>query len=293
MRKLKVAIITGDDKLWSLYAWNNVFNAQIFTEEYECAGFWTCSQKFSNKKKINAWAWYLNTFRFWNFLKLFCFVVSFKIFSFIKSLGGKYQLSFTKLCRVNKIPFYKTSNPNDTFFTEWIKANNIDILIIMVDYILKKDILAAPKICVVNKHAGFLPLNKGLFPFFWAKTFNQVQGISFHKVNEAIDEGDLYYQEKVEDIQYLKSMISFYFYVHKNYYRMLYPALKNISASITIPLNKDLPSSYHSLPIAADYIAFKKNGGKIITWDEIFLPLALLKTNQVSTQSAQLSPTYS
>lgn len=277
MRKLKIAIISGDDKLWSLYAWNNVFRSQSFIQEYDCAGFWICNQKFSNKKKASAWYWYLKTFRFWNFFKLFSFVVSFKIFSFIKSLAGKYQMSFSKLCKTNKIPFFKTPNPNDASFIEWVKANEIDIVLIMVDYILKKDILNAPKICVVNKHAGFLPMNKGLFPYFWAKLSNQLQGISFHKANEKIDEGDLYYQEKVESKEILRSMITFYFYVHKNYHLMLNIALENVLTKTIIPLHKDLPGSYHSLPEAADYITFKNNGGKIINWQDIFLPFELLK----------------
>lgn len=277
MEKLRIAIISNDDKTWSLFAWNNVLNAGLLNEAYELKGFWTCNQKFGNKKTIKVRKWYFNTFRFWNFLKLFAFTVSFKVLSFIRAFTGNYQTSFAGLCKAHKIPYYKTTLPNDPNFIKWVKGNNIDILIIMVDHILKKEILDAPNICVVNKHASLLPTHKGLYPYLWATIANNPYGISFHKVNEAIDEGDLYYQEKVDNPALIKSMISYYFYVHKDYYKMLFKALKNIAASITVPLDESLPVSYNSLPTAADYKKFKDKGGRIITWQDIFLPFSLFK----------------
>ena len=277
MGKLRVAIISNDDSLWSLYAWNNVFNLSTFTKDNDCIGFWNCDQKLHNKKKYPAWKLFLTTFRFWNFAKLAAFLISFKIFSFIKSLAGKYHFSFTQLCKAHNIPYNKIPHPNHPDFINWVKNNNIDVLIIMVDHILKIEIINAPKICVVNKHSGLLPSNKGLLPFFWAYLTDTQQGITFHKVTNEIDKGDFFYQEKVENPQLLKSMIVFYFYVHKNYYTMLDKVLKNIVAGTPIPLNEKIPSSYHSFPEAKDYAAFKKKGGKIITLSDLFLPITLFK----------------
>jgi folate-dependent phosphoribosylglycinamide formyltransferase PurN len=277
MQKLRIAIISNDDKLWSLYAWNNVLNSGLLKQEYDLVGLWTCDQKFGNKKNMQVRRWYLNTFRFWNFFKLFLFTVSFKAFAFIKALSGSYHISFAGLCKAHHIPYYKTALPNDPAFIKWLKENNIDILIIMVDHILKKEVLNAPNICVVNKHASLLPTNRGLYPYLWAKIANDLHGISFHKVNEAIDKGDLYYQETVDHPQLIRSMIKFYFYVHSNYYKMLGIALRNISGGHIIPQNEHLPSNYHSLPTLEDYSRFKKNGGKIINWKDIFLPVNLFK----------------
>jgi hypothetical protein len=277
MDKLRIAIISNDDELWSLYAWNNVFKTQLFSNEYEVAGFWTCKQKFCNNNKLKVWTWYINTFGAWNFFKLFCFVVSYQMVSFIKSLTGKYSTSFKGLCKKNNIPYFQTPSPNDPGFIQWVKENKIDVLIIMVDHILKKEIISSPNICVVNKHASMLPANKGLFPFFWARVYNEVQGISFHKVNEAIDEGALYYQQQVTDPSLLHSMILFYFYVHHNYYSMLSTALKNIASGQTVQPPAGLPASYYGRPTTGHYAAFRKNGGRIINFKDIFLPLHLLK----------------
>jgi hypothetical protein len=277
MNKLKVAIISNDDNLWSLYAWNNVFNSQLFRDKYEVLGFWTCAQKFGNNKRVAIWKWYLNTFGAWNFIKLFFFVVFYQVVSFIKSFSGKFSTSFKGLCQKNNVPYFQTASPNDQDFITWVKENHVDVLVIMVDHILKKEILDSPKICVVNKHASMLPANKGLFPFFWAKAYNEVQGISFHKVNEAIDEGDLYFQQEISDPSILSSMIIFYFYVHHNYFSMLGTALENISGSKTVTPPAGVSSSYYGRPTAAHYSDFKKNGGRLINFKDIFLPLHLLK----------------
>jgi folate-dependent phosphoribosylglycinamide formyltransferase PurN len=276
MQKLRIAIISNDDKLWSLYAWNNVLNSGLFSrEEYDLVGFWTCGKRFGNKKEIKVRGWFLYTFRFWNFFKLFLFSVSFKITAFFKSILGNYHTSFAGLCRAHKVNYFKTALPNDQGFIDWIKANNIDIVIIMIDHILKQEVIDAPNICVLNKHASMLPENRGLFPYLWAGITNDSQGISFHKVNKAIDKGNLYYQEVVVNPELIKSMIAFYFYVHTDYYKMLAVALKNISTNTVIPSNSQRRSNYNSLPTHSDYLRFKKNGGRIINWKDIFLPVIL------------------
>jgi folate-dependent phosphoribosylglycinamide formyltransferase PurN len=275
MQKLRIAIISSDDKLWSLYAWNNVLNSGLLKEEYELAGFWTCDQRFANKKEIKIRRWFLNTFRFWNFFKLFMFSVSFRTAAFFKSIFGNYHTSFTSLCQAHKIQYYKTSLPNDPGFISWVKTNHIDIVIIMIDHILSEEVLDAPKICVLNKHASMLPANRGLFPYLWAGISNDSQGISFHKVNKAIDKGDLYYQEEVVNPELIKSMIAFYFYVHTDYYKMLAVALKNITTNTIIPSDKNLRANYNSLPTPKDYVQFKKNGGRVINWGDLFLPIVL------------------
>ena len=277
MPKLKVAIISNDDKIWSLLAWNNVFKDNSILENYDCRGLWTCNQKFSDKKKVATWVWYIKSFKAWNFFKLFCFVISLKLTAFISFFKGNYHTSFKNLAAAYNIPFYNTATPNDGAFVKWVKDNEIDILIITVDHILKKEIIGTPKLCIINKHAGYLPANKGLFPYFWAKRSNQVQGISFHKVNIKIDEGDLYYQEKITDEVVLQSMVSFYFYVYNNFYRMLNETLVNIVTAKTVSLNYNIPPSYNSLPTPDAYDTFKQNGGKIICWKDLLLPITLLK----------------
>lgn len=267
----RIAVICQNDNLWSLYAWNNVFKEQKISD-FNFIGLWNCEEKFAHIKKKDTWKWYLKTFGAWNFLKLALFAGVFKISLILKSISGGYHNSFKDLCRANNINYLGVSDPNSPEFIDWVKKHEVDILIVMSGHILKKDILMAPKMCSVNKHAGLLPTNRGVFPYFWAQLKGETQGISFHIMNEKIDDGKLIYQEKVQDTRLTRSMISFYYYSHKNYGEMLIKALRNLQNKTPVDAltNK---TSYHSLPATKDYKKFCHAGGKIISWSDLFLSL--------------------
>jgi methionyl-tRNA formyltransferase len=268
--KNKIAVICHKDTLWALYAWNKVFEDNRFKINFVIAGFWNCEEKFYSVKKENRYRWYYKTFGIANFVKLGLFTVVSRLAFAVKSIFSSYRNSFKNLCKSNNIQFFSTANPNTPEFVQWVKDNEIDILIVMVGHILKKEILMAPSICSVNKHSGLLPANKGVLPYFWARTKKEKQGISFHIMNEQIDEGQLLYQEIVENKKLVSSMVSFYFYSHKNYGKMLFSALQNLESESYIP-PLTTKSSYHSLPSAEDYQRFREAGGKIISWSDIFL----------------------
>lgn len=270
MPKKKIAIICQKDTLWALYAWNKVFENDDFKNSFNIAGFWNCEEKFYNVKKEDTYKWYLKTFGLPNFIKLGLFTIISRISLIVKSIFFGYFNSFENLCIANHMDYFTTSNPNAPEFVEWVKKNEIDILIVMVGHILKKEILNAPAVCSLNRHSGLLPANKGVLPYFWARIKNQTQGISFHLMTEQIDEGKLAYQEKVENKKLTSSLVSFYFYSHENYSRMLSMALKNIENEVYItPLTNE--SSYYGLPSANDYQKFQSVGGRIINWSDIFL----------------------
>lgn len=271
MKEIKIAIICNDDKLWSLYAWNKTFKSKVFQGDFSCKAFWTCDNKLGNIKPNEVLKWYMGTFGKGNFLKLAMFTVLFKLNAIFKYLFDGYCLSFKSLSQKYNVPHYATSGPNDPQFIKWLKDNDIDVLIIMVGHILKHEVLAAPNMCVINKHASLLPSNKGVFPYFWAQLNQSPQGVSFHKVNEKIDEGDLVYQERVENTEHLKSMISFYFYVYKNYDKMLAKSLQNIKNNVSIPYPENIPSNYYGFPDHSDYKKFRNQGANIITLTDLFL----------------------
>ena len=228
------------------------------------------AKKFYNVKKENTYQWYLKTFGLANFIKLGIFTIVSRISFIIKSIFNGYVHSFKNLCAAHHVDYFTTSTPNTPEFVEWVKKKEIDILVVMVGHILKKEILNAPVICSLNRHSGLLPANKGVLPYFWARIKNQTQGISFHLMTEQIDVGKLAYQEKVDDKKFTNSLVAFYFYSHKNYGKMLLTALKNIAVENYInPLTN--ASSYHGLPAADDYRKFQSAGGKIINWSDMFL----------------------
>jgi len=276
MKKTRIAVVCQNDTLWSLYAWNKAMPLLTkATNEFEIAGFWVCDEKLINLEKSSIWKWYLKTFRARNFFMLTAFVGVFKSITLLKSIGLNYSMSFKSLCKTYNIPYQTTPSPNDKALSDWLKKNEVDILVIMVSHILKGEILTSATNCIINKHAALLPANKGVFPYIWAHMKQESQGISFHKVIRKIDEGEILYQKAIEDKRWTSSMISFYFSIYRDFGNMLLIALSNAKNNIVIAPEKSNITSYHGAPTVNDYYKFKKLKGKIVRFKDLFLPFEL------------------
>jgi len=270
MKKYNIGIISQDEKLWSLYAWNRTLKRLCSDSTYNIKGFWTCDEKFVNIKPEKVSSWYYETFGAWNFIKLGLFFILFKVKFFFSSIIENYSTSFPKLCKANNVNYYSTTSPNSRAFIEWVKEEEIDILIIMVGHILKKEVIATTQIGIINKHAGLLPSNKGVFPYFWAKIKNETQGVSFHIVDKKIDYGRLLFQEEVRNSKKISSMISFYLHAYSTYDNSLQIALNNLINNKSVDPDSLVKESYHGLPQKTDFKDFTEQSGKIITLSDLF-----------------------
>lgn len=258
---VKIAIITEPDLIWSLRAWER--SIPVLKRQYKIEGLWICTDSsFGSKIKTDRW-WYLRTFGTLNFFKLVLYHTLAQVKRVFAGFLGLRAINFEILCAKTSIPFYRTQSPNSQKFIDWVKDIGVDILIIQVGFILKKDIINSPNIAVINKHASLLPSNKGMFPYFWAYLKGEEQGVSYYIVDQGIDAGRIILRKKIS-INECDSMIQFYGYIFKHYPKMLD---RTISLIINNEVDCDLVSSlstYHSLPTRADYLNFSKVGGKII-----------------------------
>ncbi len=65
-------------------------------------------------------------------------------------------------------------------------------------YLVPKVILDLPKVGVLNLHPAYLPYNKGWHTPSWAILEGQPYGATLHFMEEAIDQGDIIHQKKLE-----------------------------------------------------------------------------------------------
>lgn len=65
-------------------------------------------------------------------------------------------------------------------------------------YIIPAEILAIPRIGVVNLHPAFLPYNKGWHTPSWAIIEGYPYGATLHFMEEALDEGDIIHQKEMK-----------------------------------------------------------------------------------------------
>ena len=238
----------------------------------EIVGIWICPAKLGRLSGIHIPKWYFTYFGALDFVRL-------GLFSLFSGLRRRFQQymgngisNFASLAERYGIEYHECENPNDPKLVTQLKSIQVEILITWVGYILKQQILEAPKTGCINKHASILPSYKGLFPYLRAYIANAPQGISFHVMTETVDGGEILIQQDVPKPIVESSMVGFYLYVYQNFSPMLIKAVRNlISGSFSVPQGNS--TSSFGLPNHEDVNRFRKAGGKIIRWQDILKAL--------------------
>ncbi|OGV42635.1 MAG: hypothetical protein A2X46_05050 [Lentisphaerae bacterium GWF2_57_35] len=179
-------------------------------------------------------------------------------------LGRTRSVTYQGWCRTHDISCKSFSGPNRQEVVDWVKENDIDVVLIFIGQILKQPILAAPHKCVLNKHAAILPAFKGLLPVFWAQKEKMPVGVTIHKVVEEIDSGDILVQEDCPDR--LSSVYAMYRHIFARAPALIQEALDVVAGERPVrkSANNTFPSSYYGLPSRRDYLAFLKAGGRFV-----------------------------
>ena len=236
----KILIISNYDKIWLLPAWYRVFSKNKDNLSFE--KLILVPDKLTSFNKIQSYKYYLTVFGVYNFILLTIFFV----LRFINNINIE-----KKILKHTNIKNIKNFNVEE--IRKEIKNVKPDIVFITCSYIIPEELLNIDRnILWINKHASLLPETKGLFPYIWNVINNRNQGVSFHQVTKDIDEGNIFYQKKIED---KKTMVSFYkeiFYSFDKYFHLFYQNKNNAEK-----LNES--GDYYSLPKKIDIKKFKKN----------------------------------
>lgn len=171
--------------------------------------------------------------------------------------------SFRGMCHYYKLEKIHFPNPNHYSAIKWVKDNEIDIILISLGYILKSDIIKAPKICILNKHSGLLPAYKGIFPAFWTIMNNDKVGVTIHKVTEKTDEGEILLQ-KAYNMYSCRSVYDYYKLIFSDMPDLVCESLQLIGNKQRKKIEHGIPPSYFGLPTKEDYIKFKSRGYKFV-----------------------------
>ncbi len=257
---MKYNIIVDNDKCWSLNIVKNTLS-YFETKNLKINKIWVLPSKISHKNSSSLSLWYLKTFGTYVFIKLGVF---YTLSIFRNYFSGLYDFkSFSKKYKVDVI--YIDSLDNKNLFNYLNKRSKI-ISFAITNHIFSKKIIDLKGHVIINKHSSLLPAFKGLFPYFWTKIMGKANGVTFHLIDEKIDNGKIIYQKKIN--KNFKSMISFYLYVFNIYPKYLYISLKNLKKKKYG--KKKYPSSYYSLPKKKDYKEFIKKKGCIISICDLF-----------------------
>ena len=137
---------------------------------------------------------------FIDFIKMMLYITGNKFLSTVANICpwiGYYSVK--NVINKHKIIRYKTDSVNSKDFIEYIKMNQVDLIIsIASPKIFKKELLTAPKKGCINYHTALLPKYRGRQPLFWALLHGEQNvGISIHEMDEKLDNGPIIIQEKI------------------------------------------------------------------------------------------------
>ena len=98
--------------------------------------------------------------------------------------------SLKNVARKHEIPLITTRDINDPDYLDKLSRLNIDVILSSQPQIIRSDLLGLARWGCINRHTGFLPKYRGLFPVFWAMLNGEKEiGITVHRVDNNIDSG--------------------------------------------------------------------------------------------------------
>ena len=95
------------------------------------------------------------------------------------------------------IPYYVVIHNSDEC-KKLIEEHQLDVGVILGARILKKKVISAFKIGVLNLHPGLIPQNRGLDNLKWAILKGYKQGVTAHLINEKVDHGSIILQKEID-----------------------------------------------------------------------------------------------
>lgn len=100
---------------------------------------------------------------------------------------------------INKSYIFKGNEFRKSENIQQLKELELDYIFgIHFPYIIPKEILEIPKIGFLNLHPAYLPYNKGWHTPSWAILDKTPYGATLHFMEEALDEGDIIHQKKLQ-----------------------------------------------------------------------------------------------
>jgi folate-dependent phosphoribosylglycinamide formyltransferase PurN len=262
-KRYRIALFTSDDEIWALPTWKKTI--PLLLKDHDFVGIYLFPERLANLKGMKIPLWYLNVFGYQSSIFLALFGLKRFFYLHLSSISNWKQLA-----QHYGVQLRHATSPNSEEVVKWTKDNEVDIIFIMVGNILKEQIIKAPKIGIINKHAAILPSCRGIFPFFWAKLTGVQTGFTFHMVDTGIDTGKILLQVQYPSNGLDISLLRFYIDVFAMFPQLVIVAINNMITGNCFNTSTGISSSYYSLPTKQDNINYRKKGFRISRFSDLF-----------------------
>lgn len=174
--------------------------------------------------------------------------------------------SLKSAANLSNAEFRIIDDPNDIFFINLLKQNNVDLVVsFSAPCIFGNELLKLPRYGCINLHCSLLPQYAGLLPSFWTLYENADKiGASVHRMDDKIDNGAILGQVVIEKP---KNLSMFNVIKHTKLaggHLMVSVIEKILNESISDKPNHIESKNYYSWPTVEQIKLFKKKGGRLI-----------------------------
>ena len=116
--------------------------------------------------------------------------------------------------RKYNIPIIDSCDLNSSEFIQKLRKFSPDIVINQTELLLKEELLAVPKIGIINRHASLLPHFRGRLGSWWSHAAEPPEyGVTIHFVDKGIDSGPIIMQKRYsidQRLSYCKALDIFF-----------------------------------------------------------------------------------
>lgn len=171
--------------------------------------------------------------------------------------------SLRAVSRAHGIPFRIVDDVNEPAFVEFLKGQELDVIVSSQGQIFRPRLLAASRLACINRHSSLLPQYGGLKPVFWAMLHGEAEvGVSVHVMEEAIDRGRVLAQIRVR-ADSGKGLYELYKDVFDVSGTAILRALDVLEGNGSAPSMDDSSPSYFREPSASDIRRFRQLGNRM------------------------------
>jgi len=181
--------------------------------------------------------------------------------------NGQRNLTFTEIQPLRGIPVDTVSNPNGGAGLDLVRSFAPD-LILSVRYgaILKSEVLAIPRLGVLNLHSGILPYYRGILANFRAMLNGAAEiGCTVHYIRDAgIDTGDIVGIHR-EPLQRERSLLRNILGLYPPGIEMMTTAVKTLEQGGKVPfsLQQESEAVYYKYPTVEEWDEFSRRGCRV------------------------------
>lgn len=173
--------------------------------------------------------------------------------------AGPAQVARRFGVRVEQVP-----DVNAPEFLDRLRALEVDLVIsVSCPQILRKRLLALPRLGCINVHAGPLPRYRGMLPTFWVLYEHEREtAVTVHVMNERLDDGPIILQEPVP-IAPDETQAGLMRRCKLIGGRLLSQAIDLFEmGEVQTRPNPSEEATYHSFPTPAEAARFRREGGR-------------------------------